>query len=148
MAKKPRKKRKKRSRKNVSTSIPKAELDVLSCVWQEGPVTARRIRDMMQRYRPMAHGSVVTLLNRLEDKGIVTKEKGPVGKAFVFKALRKPEHIYRKLVKEMVGRVFGGNTATMVTALFDVHPPTVGELAIIQKAVGGARRKAKKTRRR
>lgn len=146
------KKRKKKSRgskksKASSESIPSAELDVLACLWQEGPVTARRIREMMRKYRPMAHGSVVTLLTRLEDKGMVSKKKGNVGKAFLFSASRKPEPLYRKLTKEMVNRVFAGNVAAMVGALFDAQPPTKDELTEIQKAVNSSKRKAKKTRR-
>lgn len=146
------KKRKKKSRgsksKAASESIPSAELDVIACLWQEGPVTARRIREMMKKYRPMAHGSVVTLLTRLEDKGMVSKKKGDVGKAFLFSASRKPEAMYRKLTKEMVNRVFAGNVAAMVCALFDAQAPTKDELAEIQKAVNSSKRKAKKTRRR
>ena len=148
MAKKRRKKTRGSKSKGASDSIPSAELDVLACLWQEGPVTARRIREMMKKYRPMAHGSVVTLLTRLEDKDMVSKKKGNVGKAFLFSAARKPEAMYRKLTKEMVNRVFAGNVATMVCALFDAQAPTKDELTQIQKAVNSSKRKAKRTRRR
>ncbi len=129
-------------------SIPDAELDVLACVWQEGPVTARRIREMMLRYRPMAHGSVVTLLTRLEAKGMVEKEKGPVGKAFLFKSVERPEPTHRRLVKDWLGRVFGGNTAAMISAVLEVEAPTADEYAEIQKAVSNAKSKVKKATRR
>ena len=145
------KKRKKKTRGSKSKaspeSIPSAELDVLACLWQEGPVTARRIREMMRKYRPMAHGSVVTLLTRLEDKGMVSKKKGNVGKAYLYSASRKPEPLYRKLTKEMVQRVFAGNVAAMVGALFDAQAPTKDELTEIQKAVNNSKRGAKQTRR-
>jgi len=100
-----------------SDHIPNAELDVLACLWQEGPVTARRIREMMLKYRPMAHGSVVTLLTRLEAKGLVSKEKGPVGKAFLFSAAKKAEVTQRQLVADMLGRVFAGDAGAMSAAL-------------------------------
>ncbi len=148
MAKKRKKKTRGSKSKAASESIPSAELDVLACLWQKGPVTARRIREMMKKYRPMAHGSVVTLLTRLEDKDMVSKKKGNVGKAFLFSAARKPEAMYRKLTKEMVNRVFAGNVATMVCALFDAQAPTKDELTQIQKAVNSSKRKAKRTRRR
>ncbi len=44
----------------------------------------------MHRKRPLAHASVCTLLNRLEAKGLVRREKGPVGKAFVYRPSDKP----------------------------------------------------------
>ena len=150
MAKKRRKKTKpgRKAKPEPVFTLPPAELDVVSCVWRETPVTARRIREMMLKYRPMAHGSVVTLLIRLEAKGLITKEKGPVGKAFLFKPLKKPESVRRKLLKDMVVQVFAGDTGAMAVALLEATPPTTSEIQSIQSALNQAKKKAKKTRRR
>ncbi|MHC4716797.1 MAG: BlaI/MecI/CopY family transcriptional regulator, partial [Planctomycetota bacterium] len=43
-------------------ALPRAELEVMACLWEGGPATARRIRETMHDYRPMAHGSVMVLL--------------------------------------------------------------------------------------
>ena len=75
--------------------LPDAELEVLACLWKYGPLTARAIREKMQRYRPMTHSAVSTLLARLQKKGRVTRAKGPVGKAFVFRAAVPPGNTYR-----------------------------------------------------
>jgi predicted transcriptional regulator len=150
MAKKRRKKTNsgRTTKTDSAETLPPAELDVVSCVWREQPVTARRIREMMLKYRPMAHGSVVTLLTRLEAKGLITKEKGPVGKAFLFKPLRKPESVRRKLIKDMVDQVFAGDTGAMAVLLLDANPPTADEVQSIQSSLNQAKKKAKKTRRR
>ncbi len=140
-------KKTKRSASSASTHLPNAELDVMACLWKDGQSTARNIRETMLRYRPMAHGSVVTLLTRLEAKGMVTKKKGSFGKAFIFKPARAPETTYRSLAKDMVRRVFAGDSARMVTSLFEAHPPTKGELTKIQTLVNSAKRKAKASRR-
>lgn len=128
-------------------SLPPAELDVVSCVWRENPITARRIREMLLKYRPMAHGSVVTLLTRLEAKGLIRREKGPQGKAFLFLPLKKPEAVQRKLVRDMVQQVFGGDTGAMASLLLEVNPPTVAEVATIKASLDRARKHAKKSRR-
>ena len=116
--------------------LPAAELDVLACLWQEGQATARRIREMMKRYRPMAHGSVVTLLVRLERKGLVTREKGAVGKAFVFKPARRPEATYRTLLKDMLQRLFGGDIVKFMGSLLEAQPPTAEEARALQALIG------------
>ncbi len=146
MAKKRTTKKRAAAQSDGADTLPPAELDVLAAVYAEAPVTAGRIREIMEKYRPMAHGSVVTLLTRLEAKGLVTKEKGPVGKAFLFKPLKKPEQVYKKLVKEMVDRLFNGNTGAMAVSLLEANPPTQDEVADIQKALNSAKKKAKKTR--
>jgi len=50
---------------------------------------------------------MVTLLKRLEAKGLVTKRKGPVGKVFVYKSTRRPESNYRKIIEDLSERIFG-----------------------------------------
>ena len=104
--------------------LPDAELDVLGCLWQRGQATACEIRGAIDAYRPMAYGSVVTLLKRLEAEGLVTKKKGDVGKAFVYKPSRRPEPTYRHILKNLLTRLFGGNGVALVASLFETHPPT------------------------
>lgn len=144
MARKPRNSGKTSSPKSVAESIPNAELDVLACLWREAPITAKRIREMMKKSRPMAHGSVVTLLTRLETKGLVTKEKGSVGKAFLFRAKSGPEATCRHLVRDLLTRMFAGNPAAMITAVLDAESPTLEEYAVILKLVAAAKSKVRK----
>ena len=121
------------AKKNSSVpQLPEAELDVLSCILQRRRVTAREIREALAEIRPLAHASVVTLLNRLEQKGLVQKQKGKVGKAFVYQATRKPGVVYRSLVQSMLDRVFAGNGLALVHSLFETQPPNPQELDELQ----------------
>ena len=131
MPKKPR--RTSRAAGPAAAPLPDAELEVLACLWQLGQATARQIRERMHDYRPMAHGSVMSLLKRLATKGWVTREKGPVGKAFVYRAARCPGPTHRRILGNLVRRVFGGNGVAMVSTLFDTKPPTENELAQLQQ---------------
>lgn len=144
MAKKAAKVSKSTLTKTSVDNIPNAELDVLSCVWREAPVTAKRIREMMKKTRPMAHGSVVTLLTRLETKGLVSREKGAVGKAFVFKARAAAEPTHRKLTRDFLHRVFAGDISAMFTAMIDAETPTPEQLGQIQKQLQTIKPKARK----
>ena len=71
-------------------ALPDAELEVLACLWQKGEATARDVREAMASYRPLTHSAVSTLLARLQEKGLVGRRKGPVGKAFLFRATDRP----------------------------------------------------------
>lgn len=121
--------------------LPRAELDVIGCLWQHGEATARELREAMMGYRPMAHGSMVTLLYRLEAKGLLTKRKGPVGKAFVFRPTQRPEPTYRKVIKNLLQRLFGGDGVCLVASLFEGQPPTHEELDELQKLIDEHRQK-------
>ena len=119
---------------------PDAELEVLACLWQLGEATARQIREMMHDYRPMAHGSVLTLLGRLKDKGLVEREKGPTGKAFIYKSTHQAKAGYRRVVKDLHKRIFGGNTIALVTSLFETEPPTQNELKKLRQLLNELQR--------
>ncbi len=107
---------------------PDAELDVLACLWQLKQATAAEIRDHLSKSRPMAHGSVLTLLKRLAARGLVSREKGPRGKAFVFRPTRRPEPTRRRILKDLADRVFGGNRVAMIASLLETGSPTPEEL--------------------
>ena len=125
---------------------PDAELEVLACLWRSREATASQVRETLDNYRPMAHGSVVTLLKRLEAKGLVTRRKGSVGKAFIYRATRSARPTYRRVLRKMVERIFGGNGVEMVSALFDSKPPTPQELDRLQKMLDELRAKADQRR--
>ena len=109
-------------------SLPDAELDVMACLWQQGPLTARELRETLSERRPMTHASISTLLKRLLEKQLVSREKGQVGKAFIFRAAVKPNATYRQLVADLLDRVFGGSGVALVTSLLDAQSPTSEEL--------------------
>ena len=113
--------------------LPDAELEVLACLWKQGQLTARSIREQMVGYRPMTHAAVSTLLKRLQDKGMVAREKGPVGKAFLYRATTGPRKTYRRIVDDLIERIFSGNGTALISTLLETRPPSPDELEELQK---------------
>jgi predicted transcriptional regulator len=125
----------------VETRLPDAELEVLSCLHRRGEATAREVREDLRIQRPMAHGSVLTLLGRLERRGLVSRRKGPVGKAYLYGPTRQAAATVRPLLKRLLNRVFDGNAVDLVASLFDTRPPTAKELDELHRLVSGLRKK-------
>ena len=130
-----------RSNRTAPKRLPDAELDVMASIWQRGEATAREVREAMAPYRPMTHGSMVTLLKRLAAKGWLEREKGPIGKAFVYRAIRRPEPTQRQILSDLVRRVFAGNGVALISTLLDSDPPTSAELDRLQKLFDELREK-------
>jgi BlaI family transcriptional regulator, penicillinase repressor len=126
--------------------LPDAELEVLTCLHRRGEATARDIRETLWDQRPMAHGSVLTLLGRLERRGLVTRKKGPSGKAFVYMPTGRHTAALRPVMHRLVDRVFAGSPVDLVASLFETRPPTQRELDAIQRLVRDLRRKREVTR--
>ncbi|MFO1095880.1 MAG: BlaI/MecI/CopY family transcriptional regulator [Planctomycetaceae bacterium] len=129
-------------------ALPDAELDVMSCLWQAGSATASEIREALSQRRPMAHATVCTLLKRLEDKGCVTREKGPSGKAFVYQAAVSRSGPARSLLRGLCDRVFGGDAVALVASLMDSRPPTAAQLRDLEQLVKDLRQDEARRRQR
>jgi BlaI family transcriptional regulator, penicillinase repressor len=121
--------------------LPDAELEVMTCLWQGGPETARSIRESLRKQRPMTHASVCTLLKRLEAKGYVAREKGAVGKAFVYRARVKPARTYKRILGDLLDRLFRGSGLALVASLLENRPLSAGELQELEKMLADLRKR-------
>ncbi|QDT24956.1 BlaI/MecI/CopY family transcriptional regulator [Gimesia panareensis] len=117
-----------RSGHSASQDLPEAELEVLACLWNAGALTAGEIRNQLESYRPMAHGSVLTLLNRLSEKGLVKREKSGQGKSFAYRATRGPKSTHRRILQKLRQRIFGGNSVAIVASLLESQPTSPEEI--------------------
>ena len=127
--------------------VPEAEMDVLVVLRRLGPLPVADLVRALARTRPMSHGSAGTLLSRLEAKGLVTRRKGAVGKAFVFSATERAEGALRRAVDHVLTRVFGGDRRVMVASLLETEPLDQDEVARLERMVSdlvAARRKRRK----
>jgi len=102
--------------------LPEAELDLLAELRRAGEASAADLRRGIARRRPMAHGSVLTLLGRLEAKGLVTRRKGESGKAYLYTATARAEQAIRNLVTRWIDRLYARDrTAFVATLLVSRH---------------------------
>ncbi len=123
------------------SDLPDAEMEILACLHRlGGSATARELREAMAGFRPMAHGSMATLLRRLEAKSIVKRRKGNVGKAYLYQAVHNSQATFRPLLKKLVTRLFGGDGVALVASLFETHPPTREEIRKLEAMLADLRR--------
>jgi len=99
------------------------------------------LRETLAPTRPMTHASISTLLMRLSEKGLVGREKGAIGKAFVFRPLVSPKAIRRHLVGDLLDRVFGGSGVALVSTLLESRRPTARELDELSALVDQLRKR-------
>lgn len=111
----------------MDTRIPDAELEVLACVQRRGEATGREVREDLEAWRPLSHSSVMTLLGRLQDRGLVTREPGE-GREYVYQATASREAAVEPILRRLLNRVFEGDAAGLVASLFETHRPGTEEL--------------------
>lgn len=124
--------------------IPEAEADVLAALFDAGEATARSLREALGRKRPMAHGTVVTLLRRLENRGLVKRRKADQGKAFMYRPAKGHARTFGPGVSSLVQRAFGGRPAALVASLFETRPPSAQEIDELEALVERLRKERRR----
>ncbi len=116
-----------------------AELEVLQVIWERGPSTVREVMSVLNRQRPRAYTSVMSLMNVMVEKGLLaTKAKG---RAFVYAARASQAGTQSEIVKDLLNRVFDGSASALVTHLLAEAKPDSEELEEIRKTISEFARK-------
>lgn len=93
---------------------PPLELECLKALWGIGEGTVRDVRHVMVGNRNLAYTTVMTVLDRLEKRGGVSRKKQ--GRSFVYVPKLSREELRKFAVKEVVDRFFEGSEEAL--ALF------------------------------
>jgi predicted transcriptional regulator len=116
------------------------ELEILKVLWDESPLPVREVRARLAAgaNRPLAHSSVITMLNIMHRKGYLRRRKE--GNAFLFAPKEKKERVTGKMMGDLLSRAFDNSPAAMVLNLLETAKLDGEELAELRKLIN---RKAK-----
>ena len=103
--------------------IPDAQLEVLEALWQIGKGTVREVLTQLQwSGREWSYATVSTLLQRLEQKGLVASDRS--GFAHVYRAaVSRPAVVDRRL-QHLIEKVYQGEPGLLVVHLLKSHKLT------------------------
>jgi predicted transcriptional regulator len=127
-------------------SVPDSELDVLKVLWDRGQGTVREILETLRAAgRQWSYATVATLLDRLENKGMVTSDRG--GLAFVYRPAISAQEVRQKRLKNLVEKLYQGEPGLLVLHLLKSHPLDARQArevrAVLEEMTGGDRGKKK-----
>lgn len=94
--------------------LSEREEEIMSILWNKGPLFVREILDEMPEPRPHFN-TIATFLKGLETKGWVKKEL--LGNANRYHASREIEPYRNQSLKSMISRFFGGSSFNLVSTL-------------------------------
>ena len=98
--------------------LANAELAVMELLWHKGRLTARQIREQLYPSATKAqHGTVQRLLQRLEDKGYVDRDRSqPV---LYFSARLSRQAYAAGQLESVAAKLTGGSIAPLITHLVE-----------------------------
>lgn len=108
----------------------------MKAVWQHGRATVRDVHETLQRTRPLAYTTVLTMMRILEGKGYLRRD-GISGRAHVYTSTRSQRAVVGGLVRDFVERVFDGAAQPLVMHLVNDRRLSDEERAEIVRLVEG-----------
>ena len=108
-----------------------AELEILRVLWQRGASTVRDVHESLDHARPVGYTTVLKLLQIMVDKGLARRDAS--ARSHVYTAVASQEATRRRLVADLVRRVFGGSRLGLVLHALESTPATGPELEQIRR---------------
>jgi predicted transcriptional regulator len=112
------------------------ELECLSVLWPLGEGTVREIHRQLATSRPRAYTTIMTIMDRLAHKGIVTRRR--VGRAYRYQANLSADEARVSAIEKIVTGFFHGSPEALAAhlappggaALSSAPPPTRLDLSL------------------
>jgi predicted transcriptional regulator len=102
--------------KSARTLTPQ-ELAIMKVVWRLGDATVRDVYEALRESRRIAYTTVMTMMNILETKGYLKKEKDKDDRAYRYRPARPERTVITSMVREFVNRVFDGASQPLLLHL-------------------------------
>ena len=110
-----------------------AELEVLLLLWDRGPATVREVMEALDRRRPRAYTSVMSLLGVMTDKRLLRRRRK--GRGYVYQPRVAREKTLGQMLRDLLTRAFEGSAASLVARLLEESSPSPEELAEIHRTI-------------
>lgn len=93
------------------------ELEILKILWRDGSSTVRHVRAELAGNRALAHTTVITTMKVMIQKGYLRRSKE--NKKFLYEPVLPKEMVEKKVVGDVLGRVFDGSPMAMMLNILD-----------------------------
>jgi len=121
-----------KNRKSL-TPLGETEMEILHHVWDMGQATVADVRERIERERPVAYTTVMTVMRNLAEKGYLTFSRD--GNTYLYTPLRPASEVRRSLVQDLVQKVFGGSATALVQSLVSGEQVSDEEVERIRKLI-------------
>jgi predicted transcriptional regulator len=116
------------------------QTEVMRIVWRLGEATVDDVRAAQPRRSRVAYTTIQTVLNRLHDRGLLTRERR--GKAFVYRAAyAESEVVARSIGDRLAGASTDVRRAALVHLVEGLEPEELDEVARLANRIRRERRR-------
>ena len=107
------------------------EMQILNVLWDKGWATVREVHEVLSRMRPLAYTSVLSMLQFMEKKALVTHKQD--GRAYRYRSARSRRQTLRRLVSDIVARAFSSSPEMLIEHIIEEEDISPEELKRLKK---------------
>jgi BlaI family penicillinase repressor len=125
-------------KQSKTTVLSKFELEIMHVIWDKGKATVQEVKDALSEVHPGAYSTFITVMRRMEKKGILEHEMHEDGRTFVYKHLVSREEVSRSMLRDIYHRLFLGSSERLqnaMDALFREEEITPEEIQRLRKLI-------------
>ena len=101
--------------KEQSIALTEAEWTVMECLWEKSPRTGRETVEWLEQKMGWTRSTTLTMLRRLEAKGVV--EGNTEGELKTFRPLVAREEVAVRETENLLDRAYKGSLSLLVSSL-------------------------------
>lgn len=105
------------ARSKSSNNPTEAELSLLNVLWSIGPATVREIHDAVSKKQKTGYTTVLKILQIMHEKTLVIRDE--TNRAHVYAPANSQMQTQSSLLKDLIGKAFGGSTSNLVMRALD-----------------------------
>lgn len=111
-------------------AITQRHFEVLSLLWEHGPMTVRELLERLPSARPLPYTTVLGLLQNMERAGLATHDVE--SQTHRYRALLSRRQATGTLLSDFVERFFRGSAERLVLGLVDAQKLSAADLREIE----------------
>lgn len=101
--------------KETAKVLTEGELEIMQVVWDLQSCTVRQVYEKLREQRPIAYTTVMTMMNILEEKGHLKKERK--ARAYSYQSAQPKNRVISTMVNNFLTKVFDGSAKPLVMNL-------------------------------
>lgn len=113
------------------------QLAIMQVLWSRQEATSSEVHATLLAEHGLAPTTIATMLRKMEEKGVVAHRVE--GRGFIYRPTVGELQVQQTMVGELVGRLFRGDPAALVSHLLVEGEIDPDELAALESAVAEAR---------
>jgi len=93
------------------------ELEIMHVIWDKGKATVQEVKDALSEAHPGAYTTFLTMMRRMDKKGILKHEMHEDGKTYVYRPLVTREEVTISMFRDIYDRLFRGSSEQLLDVL-------------------------------